>query len=105
MEWLILIVGCLLGASVGGFLYVIIFRLPRGESPWVGRSRCPSCRSTLVWNDLIPVVSFLLLRGKCRYCQGKISWLYPTFELGGMMLFLVGCLVLLQTPAIQRLIR
>ncbi|RDV83216.1 prepilin peptidase [Ammonifex thiophilus] len=77
-----------LGLVVGSFLNVVIYRLPRGEGVALGRSRCPSCGETLRWYDLVPVLSFLLLRGRCRYCSVPISWRYPLVEL------LSGCLAL-----------
>ena len=70
----------ILGLSVGSFLNVLIDRIPRGES-LTGRSHCDSCREPLRWLDLIPLASFLLLKGKCRYCQSTISLRYPFVEL------------------------
>ena len=64
----------------GSFLNVVAFRLVRDE-PFTGRSRCPHCQSTLAWHDLIPVISWLALRGKCRTCSNAISPLYPLIEL------------------------
>ena len=59
-----------------------------------GRSRCRACRTTIFWYDNIPVVSFLLLRGKCRRCAERISWQYPLVEiLTGFLFFLAGLLV------------
>ncbi len=79
------------GLFVGSFLNVLIYRLPRGEH-WVrGRSRCPKCKHDLAWLDLIPVVSFVWLRGKCRYCGKPIAILYPIVELAnGLFWSLVG---------------
>ena len=75
----------ILGSSVGSFLNVLIDRLPRAQSI-KGRSHCDHCHHKLAWLDLIPVVSFFLLRGKCRYCGEKISWQYPLVEgLTGVM--------------------
>lgn len=62
----------ILGLCVGSFLNVLIDRLPRGKSIVRGRSHCDSCRKTLRWYDLIPIVSFLLLAGRCRYCHSPI---------------------------------
>lgn len=72
----------LLGLSVGSFLNVFIDRLPRGESPLSGRSRCDHCKRTLRWFELIPVVSFLLQAGCCRRCHQRLSLQYPLIELG-----------------------
>lgn len=62
----------LFGSAIGSFLNVLIDRLPRGENILIARSRCESCSKTLAWYDLIPVFSYLLLSGKCRYCKTKI---------------------------------
>ena len=80
----------ILGLLIGSFLNVLIDRLPNNESPFKGRSHCDHCRRTLGAFDLIPVISFLILGGKCRSCKKKISWQYPVVELftGAMFLFL-----------------
>jgi len=78
------------GTIVGSFLNSVIYRLKKNESFLKGRSYCPNCRHTLNWKDLIPVFSFLILKGKCRYCQKKISWQYPLVELAtGILFFLI----------------
>lgn len=83
-----LIIIFLLGLSIGSFLNVLIDRLPNGESIWWDRSHCDSCRKTLSWYDLIPVVSFIILQRKCRSCHKKISWQYPLVELSTGLIFL-----------------
>jgi leader peptidase (prepilin peptidase)/N-methyltransferase len=75
------------GLSIGSFLNVVIYRLPRGEG-LSGRSRCPHCQVQLGWIDLIPVVSFLGLRGRCRRCRAGIAWRYPLVELATGLLAL-----------------
>ena len=71
----------ILGLLVGSFLNVVIFRLHSHEAFLFGRSHCNTCKRELgVW-DLIPLFSYLFLRGKCRYCQAHISWQYPMVEL------------------------
>ncbi|MBI2030994.1 MAG: prepilin peptidase [Candidatus Levybacteria bacterium] len=70
-----------LGLFIGSFLNVLIDRLPRDESIAKGRSYCDKCKKTLKWYDLIPVLSFILLRGKCRYCHSPISYYYPIVEI------------------------
>jgi len=69
------------GLLVGSFLNVCIVRLPRGRSIVTPPSHCPRCTSGIKFYDNIPVVSFLLLRGKCRSCGEPISWRYPLVEL------------------------
>lgn len=68
------------GLIIGSFLNVCIYRLPRGESIAFPASHCTACNHTLGPGDLIPVFSYLFLRGKCRYCGEKISGRYPLVE-------------------------
>ncbi len=75
-----------LGLCLGSFLNVCIHRLPKGESIAHPRSRCPGCEKLITWYDNIPLVSFLFLRGQCRYCHQKISYRYPAIELLTMLL-------------------
>jgi prepilin signal peptidase PulO-like enzyme (type II secretory pathway) len=77
------------GLSVGSFLNCLIYRLEKEESFLRGRSYCPSCHHQLAWSDLIPLVSFLLLKRKCRYCRQKISWQYPLVELITGLFFVI----------------
>lgn len=77
----VLLIFFLLGLGVGSFLNVIIDRLPRDESFTKGRSYCESCKTTLKWYDLIPLVSFIALKAKCRYCRSPISFYYPLVEM------------------------
>ncbi len=76
----IAVVALVLGAAVGSFLNVVIHRLPAGESVVAPRSRCPSCRRAIAWYDNLPVVSWLVLRGRCRACRAPISARYPIVE-------------------------
>src|SRR4030043_260476 len=69
------------GAVVGSFLNVCIFRLPGKKSIIKPLSHCPHCRHPIRFYDNIPLISFILLKGKCRDCQEKISWRYPLVEL------------------------
>jgi leader peptidase (prepilin peptidase)/N-methyltransferase len=71
----------LLGLLIGSFLNVAIVRLPRGRSIVSPPSHCPRCRASIKFYDNIPLVSFLILRGKCRNCGEPISWRYPLVEL------------------------
>jgi leader peptidase (prepilin peptidase)/N-methyltransferase len=73
-------IGAVLGLVIGSFLNVCAWRLPRGEAVWAGRSHCPRCGRTLSPGELLPIVSFLVLRGRCRGCGGAISWRYPALE-------------------------
>jgi len=76
----------LLGTVIGSFLDVWTRRLLRGESP-TGRSQCEYCRHVLSAADLVPLVSFFLLRGRCRYCEKTLSWQYPIVEAGTGLIF------------------
>jgi leader peptidase (prepilin peptidase)/N-methyltransferase len=75
------VVGALFGAVIGSFLNVCIVRLPAEQSVVSPPSRCPRCGKPVEWRDNIPIVSWLLLGGKCRGCQEPISILYPLVEL------------------------
>jgi len=76
-----------IGLAFGSFGNVLIFRLPEHESI-TGRSHCPACHRTLAVWELFPVISFLVLRGKCSGCGKKISWQYPLIELATCLLFI-----------------
>jgi len=71
----------LVGAAVGSFLNVCIMRIPEGLSIVSPPSRCPHCSHPIRFYDNIPLVSYILLRGKCRDCSEKISPRYPLIEL------------------------
>ena len=77
-----------LGALVGSFLNVVIYRLPRGESLITPGSRCPGCQAPIAPYDNLPVVSWLFLRGRCRRCGQRISARYPLVELLTAAVFL-----------------
>lgn len=78
------------GTAIGSFLNVVIDRLPRNESIVKSRSHCEHCRKTLKWPDLIPIVSYLALKGRCRYCHVHIGYYYPIVEaLTGLLFILV----------------
>lgn len=72
-----------LGAILGSFINALSFRWGTGVSVVNGRSRCMHCGHTLEALDLVPVFSWIFLRGRCRYCGGRISWQYPLVELLG----------------------
>jgi len=78
----------LLGLIIGSFLSVVVERLEEDSSSIVtGRSRCPKCKKELKSYDLVPVLSFFILKGRCRYCKEKISSFYPTIEILTGLLF------------------
>jgi leader peptidase (prepilin peptidase)/N-methyltransferase len=87
-EWSLYLVVGILGALIGSFLNVCIFRLPRGESiVWPG-SHCPSCAHAIAFYDNIPLLSYLWLGGRCRACRAAISIRYPLVEAGNALGYL-----------------
>ncbi len=85
MLYLIIFFG--LGLIIGSFLNVVLFRGERDRSFVSGRSQCLTCDKTIAWYDNIPLVSYLILGGKCRHCQAHISWQYPLVEFTTGLLF------------------
>lgn len=80
----------ILGTIIGSFFWLCQERLPLKMSVVKGRSFCFECLHPLQWNDLIPILSFIALKGRCRYCQRKISLIYPLFEImSGVLLVLM----------------
>jgi leader peptidase (prepilin peptidase)/N-methyltransferase len=80
------------GLIIGSFLNVVVYRLQEGKT-LTGRSFCPHCKNLVRWYDNVPVLSFLVLRGRCRDCKEKISWQYPAVELAtGVVFVLTGYL-------------
>lgn len=79
-----------IGLFIGSFLNVLADRLPREESVIKGRSHCEKCKKTLQWFDLIPLASFIFLKGKCRYCHSPLSFYYPIVELITGIMFVVA---------------
>ena len=84
------LIGFLLGLFFGSFLNVCIVRVPRGESVVTPRSHCMACGHLVQWYDNLPVLSWLLLRGKCRDCGAMIPWRYPAVELAVGLWFVEG---------------
>lgn len=80
IEYQITIFAFAFGAAMGSFGNVVIFRLPQGQSVVSPGSRCPSCGTPIRWYDNVPIVSYLLLRAKCRSCGAPISIRYPLVE-------------------------
>jgi leader peptidase (prepilin peptidase) / N-methyltransferase len=89
IPWLIPLFGVFL--CWGSFLNVVGYRIIRGYS-FTGRSFCPHCRQQLAWYDLIPLISWVALQGRCRTCRNSISLLYPFIEL--LTAVLLSCMVL-----------
>jgi leader peptidase (prepilin peptidase)/N-methyltransferase len=85
-------VAAVLGACVGSFLNVVVWRLPRGESLVHPRSRCPGCGAGIRWFDNVPVLSWIALRGRCRRCRAAISPRYPLVEALTAALFVLTAL-------------
>lgn len=98
MEPMIIPLLFLLGLVMGSFYNLVIFRVPEGKSIVKPRSACPGCGTVLSTGDLIPVFSYIFLKGKCRYCKAKISAQYPLVELLTGLLFIVLYLKFGLTP-------
>ncbi len=101
LQILLGVYAAVLGLIVGSYLNVVIHRLPLGISTVFPRSRCPQCGTAIRAVDNVPVVSFLLLRGRCRHCGARISWRYPAVEAATAALFLACFLrfgISLQAP-------
>lgn len=79
----------ILGTVIGSFLNVVICRINTNESIIKNRSHCPFCKNKLVWYELIPIISFLIQRGRCRKCGKKISLQYPLVEFFTGIIFLL----------------
>lgn len=90
----------LFGLLFGSFSNVLIQRIPKGEDFAFSRSRCPNCHTTLSAKDLVPVLSYIVLRGKCSYCKAHISPQYPIIELMVGLIFLF-CSFHFTTPGLQ----
>src|SRR3989344_407213 len=70
----------LFGVAIGSFVNVLIYRIPRGLQFITGRSQCPHCSAGIAWYDLIPLASYIALKGSCRHCGALISPIYPIIE-------------------------
>jgi leader peptidase (prepilin peptidase) / N-methyltransferase len=77
---LLAVLGAILGLAVGSFLNVVIYRVPRGESVVAPASHCPTCDTAIRSRHNVPLISWLLLRARCAYCQAPISARYPIVE-------------------------
>jgi leader peptidase (prepilin peptidase)/N-methyltransferase len=87
---IILTFTAILGLCVGSFLNVVIARLPAGRSIAYPGSACPRCGKSIAWYDNLPVLSYALLRGRCRNCWKSISWRYPAVEIACGILFVLA---------------
>src|SRR5262245_51735565 len=94
-EWVALAVGLI----VGSFANVCIHRVPRGESVVAPRSRCPACGVPIAWYDNLPVLSYFVLRGRCRSCRAPISFRYPLIEATNGALYVL--LMRVHGPSLQ----
>jgi leader peptidase (prepilin peptidase) / N-methyltransferase len=83
----------ILGLILGSFLNVVAYRLPRGESLARPASRCPGCDTPIKPYDNVPVVSWLVLRGRCRHCGESIAWRYPLVEIATALLMALTVVV------------
>ena len=81
------------GITLGSFYNVVGYRIPKGESIIYPSSHCTNCNHKLKWYELIPVFSFLFLRGKCSKCHQKISWFYTIFEFLTGILFVISYII------------
>ena len=89
-----LIVLGIFGLMVGSFLNVCISRLPAGQSVVKPRSRCPHCKTLIAWYDNVPVLSYLVLGGRCRNCKASISAIYPAVEMVTAIAFVLQGIVI-----------
>lgn len=99
MDIFYLIIMVSYGIIIGSFINVCIYRIPKEESIVVVPSHCMKCGNKLKWYDLVPLMSYLFLGGKCRYCKDKISVQYPLVELTNGLLY--GVLVYVQGFSIK----
>ncbi len=93
MEFLVYFFAALLGLCFGSFLNVLIYRLPRNMNIATPGSHCPDCGYVLKWYDNIPVLSYIILGGKCRNCKKHISFRYTAVEIANTLLW-VACVYL-----------
>ena len=92
MDWLLITYAFLIGTVFGSFLNVCVYRWPAEQSVLKPRSRCPKCGQPIRWYDNIPILSWVLLRGRCRYCGAPISIQYPIVELVTGLLWLTAAI-------------
>jgi leader peptidase (prepilin peptidase)/N-methyltransferase len=88
-----LFAAALLGLVIGSFLSVLVVRLPKGEPVGMARSRCPHCGRRLGAAELLPLLSWLMQRGRCRGCGVRISAFYPTIEIAAALVAVAAAFV------------
>ncbi len=93
MEFSIILAFFVLGTIFGSFYNVVGYRIPKGESLLYPSSHCPKCNHKLGPLELIPILSFMFLGGKCKNCKEKISWFYPIFEFSSGVSFALSYVV------------
>jgi len=93
MELIFILVFFVVGTIFGSFYNVVGYRIPKGESILYPSSHCPKCNHELKSYELIPILSFIFLGGKCKKCKTKISWFYPIFELLTGLSFMISYIV------------
>lgn len=89
-DWLVWLFAGFAGAAIGSFLNVCIYRWPAEQSVIRPPSRCPSCEHGLAWYDNVPIIGWLLLRGRCRYCGAGVSVQYPLIELATALIWVAA---------------
>jgi len=89
-DWLLWLFAGIVGAAIGSFLNVCIYRWPAEQSVIRPPSRCPSCEHALAWYDNVPILGWLLLRGRCRYCGAGVSVQYPLIELATALIWVAA---------------
>ena len=92
MSGIYIITFALLGLAVGSFLNVLIYRIPKDENIAFPASHCTNCGKPLKWWHNIPLLSYIILKGKCYYCKEKISFQYPLVELLSTVIFVLSYL-------------
>ena len=93
MELVFIFAFFIVGTIFGSFYNVVGYRIPKGESILYPSSHCPKCNHELKSYELIPILSFIFLGGKCKKCKTKISWFYPIFELLTGLSFMISYIV------------
>jgi len=93
----------IIGLVFGSFLNCLIWRIYKEESLW-GRSACPNCFNKIAWHDNIPILSFIILKARCRHCRKNISWQYPLVEFFTALFFILSFLKNIDSPQLLLLL-